>query len=590
MAQIDLEGRRVMRTLITTQCGRSARLAAVTLLGLTSAMVLAQADTASADQTVYVSTSGDDAASGDATNPFRTINHAVAVAQPGDAIEVRGGVYHESVQVFEKEVHIRAATNANVVLDGADEVSEFVASNGDWYSPGWTTEFETNVGPMVYADEPVAGYPDQVFLDDQPLQQVLSRGSVRPGTFFHDTVRDRLWIGNDPNGRLVEASTLKWGIYLNQADGSSLTNLTVRRYATEFHQEGAVRAYADHLRLSGLTTEYNAYIGTSLIGDDIIVTDGRFRHNGYIGLHGDSLSNVVVDRAVITHNNAEGFSGHHSAAGLKFTRATGIVVRNSDVTDNDGPGLWTDIDSSGITFTGNFVTHNKRSGVQIELSNNVTVSDNVVARSGEAGVWVLESQSVNVWHNAVLDNRHEIYVLEGPRSDVTSVSIRNNIVGDDRHTEFPILTVNDWTHRQPASQMNVSSDHNLYWRLSTAAATYVSWWGRWPDPWARNTTIAEQVATVGQGASSSDRLGGDIPVRDPAAFDYRGDDTVEIGAPLSASVAASLGRTAGEQLRIGPVSTSPALGFSSPVTHGGAGITSLAGSRNGLKRAVRVSN
>jgi len=47
----------------------------------------------------YVSTSGSDAYPGTQARPWRTIQHAADVAQPGDVVVVRGGTYQESVHV-----------------------------------------------------------------------------------------------------------------------------------------------------------------------------------------------------------------------------------------------------------------------------------------------------------------------------------------------------------------------------------------------------------------------------------------------------------------------------------------------------------
>ena len=46
----------------------------------------------------YVSTAGDDSASGTEDEPLRTINCALGRVAPGDTVLVRGGSYHEFVR------------------------------------------------------------------------------------------------------------------------------------------------------------------------------------------------------------------------------------------------------------------------------------------------------------------------------------------------------------------------------------------------------------------------------------------------------------------------------------------------------------
>src|SRR5688572_1043280 len=48
--------------------------------------------------TYFVSTGGDDGSPGSESAPFRTIQQAANVAQPGDTVLVRGGTYRETVR------------------------------------------------------------------------------------------------------------------------------------------------------------------------------------------------------------------------------------------------------------------------------------------------------------------------------------------------------------------------------------------------------------------------------------------------------------------------------------------------------------
>lgn len=541
----------------------------------------------------YVSTSGNDGAPGTSGAPLRTIEQAVSNAASGDTIEVGGGVYNESVQVFNKAVHIRSVAGQRATLDGAVAISGFVASGGDWYSPNWTTEFAVNTGPMV-GSRAEAAYPDQVFIDGAPLTQVLSRDAVVPGTFFHETGANRIWVGSDPSGRLLEASNRSWAIYLNRANGSSLTDITVRRYATDGSDLAAIRVQGRDHTLTGVVSEYNAYSGLSVIGSNITIRNGRFNDNGYIGLHGHQLNGVTVDDSSITRNNRELFNNKHSGSGLKVTNASNVVVRRNHVAANAGPGIWTDDSSSAITVVGNHVTDNARSGIQIELSTDATIAGNVSMNNGEAGIWMLESQNAAVWHNALVDNEHEISVLEGPRRDVQNISLRNNILGRSAPVRgsLPLLRVDDWTENRSAAQMTTSSNHNLYWRAQASVAPVVSRWARWPQPLEMSATIA---SAVGHDGNSTEREGGRLPIRSAANADYRPDSTVPAGEPLSAAVATALGLAPGASLPIGPTAATSGSGSTTPPPSPGSpppvpspGPENNPPTASGLRRAVRI--
>ena len=548
------------------------------------------ASTAQAGSTLWVAVNGSDTASGSSSSPLRSITRAVKLADSGDTVMVRTGVYNESVQVYRKAVHIRSAPGHWAALDGTRQLSGFRPdATGGWSVGGWTSEFARNTGPMVEPSNPVAGYPDQVFSDGRPLRQVLSRGSLVSGTFFHDTGADRLVLADDPAGRRIDASNLAWGIYFNEADGSSLTNMSVRRYATPHTALGAIRAYGDDIEVSGVISEFNAYMGISMIGRRVTIRDSRFNDNGYIGVHAHRGEQLVVDSSSILSNNAEGFSAQHSAAGFKVTESNGIRVSDNEVRGNDGPGVWIDISSSAAEIVGNVVVGNGRSGIEVELTNGAIVAGNVAWANGEAGIWVLESQNVEVWHNTVFDNEREIYVLEGPRRDVSNVRIRNNVMGRSATNRLPLLSVNDWTENRSAAQMNVTVDANTYWRQSPVATPYLSRWARWPQSLALNRTLGAHVSTTGSGTQAvetSARAG--LPVEGIATGDFRGDQTAASGMALPDSVASALGVGNAVQRRSGSFVDRPLMARSAPTTRKLVYLTDSSVSVEGLRHAARI--
>lgn len=73
--------------------------------------------------TYYVATNGSNSNIGTISNPFKTIQHAVNLAQPGDTIVVRGGVYVEEVNITTSGTASHPITIANYagetpILDG----------------------------------------------------------------------------------------------------------------------------------------------------------------------------------------------------------------------------------------------------------------------------------------------------------------------------------------------------------------------------------------------------------------------------------------------------------------------------------------
>ncbi|MFN3257626.1 MAG: right-handed parallel beta-helix repeat-containing protein [Ilumatobacter sp.] len=516
--------------------GRRRRRAVLAALALLLGLVVAEStsEVATASRIWHVSPDGSDQATGQAGDPLATIGRAVQLAHSGDTVSIGAGRYHESVQVYRKALHLRGAPAAGaggadeadgVVLDGAIPVSGWAASEGAWFA-SWSTDFERVEAPFTTPERPEAAWPEMFFLDGVALREVAARSEVGPGTFHHDRVADRVWLGDDPTGRLVEGSALNWGLYLNEAHGSSVEHLTVRRYATQNRNMAAVRAYADDLSVANVTVESNARIGLSVMGARVAVSDVTAHRNGHLGIHGHRGTALAFERVVVTQNNAEGFDPKHSAGGMKITDTDGLTVTRAVVTDNAGPGIWTDLDVIGAVVRSSVASRNGRSGIEIELSTDVVVIDNVAEDNGEAGVWVLESSDVEVWHNSLFGNVRDVYVLDGDRADLTDVAVINNLLGGGRPGAPALLNVDDWTEQRSAEQMRVKVDANRYWMSPTSATPLVSRWARWPYSLALSPDVETHRSVTGAGLD-------DVVIADANPFVRSSSDArVMPGAPL----------------------------------------------------------
>jgi parallel beta-helix repeat protein len=451
----------VLRRIVALCCAITASLAPVALSHDSISAAPAGVTERRAAVAVFVAPWGVDGSPGTFDEPVRTLSHAVWRARSGDAVVLRGGIYRENVQIYGKSIAVSSAPGERAVLDGSTELAGWQRSDEDWFVDGWTQQFPRQISVQVADDSPVAGFPDQVFFNGAPLTQVVWRSEVVPGTFFHDTARDRIYIADDPSNALVEASVESWALYFNNADGSTLADVTIRRFATPSEKVAAVRVYSNAVTISGVTVEFNAASGISVIGSDIVIRNSVFTDNGHLGIHAHNSAHLVIENSVVVGNNKAGFDARHSAGGIKVTESNDISIRGNRVAQNDGPGIWTDLSTSHVTIAGNRVEGNGRSGIEIELSTHVEVLGNVTRENGEAGIWILESQNVRVTQNSSYRNIRQIHVLEGERQEVANISIEGNIVGNGR-AGWPLIVVENWTGRRSPEQMNVQLSDNTY--------------------------------------------------------------------------------------------------------------------------------
>lgn len=141
----------------------------------------------------FVATSGSDAAAGTMDAPFRTINRAAAVAQPGDTVRVRAGEYREWVDPQEGglsnslRITYEAMAGEHVVIKGSEIVKGWTlldgtvwqvkldnAMFGDWNPFARAVEGDWLMSPR---EEPV--HTGDVYLNGRSMYEARSVDEVR---------------------------------------------------------------------------------------------------------------------------------------------------------------------------------------------------------------------------------------------------------------------------------------------------------------------------------------------------------------------------------------------------------------------------
>src|SRR4051794_23191102 len=109
----------------------------------------------------HVATTGSDSSAGDQAAPFRTINRAAAVAQPGDTVVVHAGEYREWVKPRHgglsdtRRITYQAAEGEHVVIKGSERITGWVSDGG--------TVWKAVVGNALFGD--FNPYAEQVWGD-----------------------------------------------------------------------------------------------------------------------------------------------------------------------------------------------------------------------------------------------------------------------------------------------------------------------------------------------------------------------------------------------------------------------------------------
>jgi hypothetical protein len=341
---------------------------------------------------------GDDRNPGTAAQPFKTISKAAALAQAGDTVRIATGVYREAIRLeqsgtAEKPIRFEAALAANVVVTGADRLTEWRKEPSDAgenvYSTPWPHRFiswsktSTHPGDDYHK---LIGRAEQVFLNGYPLQQVLTRDKLTRGTFFADLEGKRLYVQADNNARLgqdsqrVEAS-VRGTVWDLKGDHVQTRGITFRYGATPA-QQGLVRLDGRGAVVEDCIFEGSNAEGAAFHGPDQVARRCVFQDNGQDGFVAARAHRLLMTECLTRNNNTKNFNRDWGGGGNKLCLSRGVVIEKSRFLANRGVGIWFDIGNEDCTVRHCLIADNEGAGIFYEISYGLHAHDNVIVGNG----------------------------------------------------------------------------------------------------------------------------------------------------------------------------------------------------------------
>ena len=414
-------------------------------------LVLAPAVCRAAATTYHVAPSGDDAASGTVTAPFRTLQRGVNTLRPGDTLLVAAGTYRETVRLerggtLSAPVTIAARPGAQVIVSGADRLRDGwtkAESSEDAYVHEWPHVFPINRRPdgtleLTHPgdkEHELTGRAEQVLHEGRRLRQVLARERLERETFFVDLAAKRLYVilrgGDDPARTEVEASTRgEWLVGGENVAHVRLRGITFR-YAANHAQRGAFRMARGtrNWTVEDCTFERTNAAGASLAGAGHVFRRCTFQDNGQLGFGASFCHDTRMESCSFYRNNAKGYSTGWEAGALKIALSRRFVLDRCRSVDNRGTGVWYDIGNEQSVVRNCYIADNDESGIFYEISYGLHAHDNVIVRNGlrrgeevggawgvTAGITLSSSQDCVVEHNTLVGNRDGIAFREHGRT------------------------------------------------------------------------------------------------------------------------------------------------------------------------------
>jgi hypothetical protein len=239
--------------------------------------------------TWHVSPAGDDAATGSASAPWKTIQHAADRVQPGDTVVIHAGTYAGF------EVQARGTQDAPILFtaEGDARIDGAITSDGDAVHVESSSWIEIRGLTITDAGRTAVSaiQSDHVFVRGNHLDHNAKWGAF--SSFCEDFVVE----GNE-----ISRSGTQHGVYAsNSADHPVIRNNYIWGNAQcGIHMNGDISYGGDGV-ISGAIVEGN-----------LIRDNGRL---GCSGINGDGIQGAVIRNNVLDGNHASGISLYRIDAG-----------------------------------------------------------------------------------------------------------------------------------------------------------------------------------------------------------------------------------------------------------------------------------
>jgi len=419
--------------------------------------------------------------------PGQSVQGFVDKSAEGTAFCLKSGIYRLQ-QVIPKNGQSFYGEEGTV-LSGAREIGDLKREGPLWVATG-QTQAHVRRG-RCDPNFPTCNMPDAFFIDDRPLQPVLSKQDLAAGKFYLERASGRLYFVDDPRGHRVEATVTEFA-FAGRAANVSISNIVVEKYSNPA-QTGAISGrMGKNWAVENVEARWNSGAGIS-VGAGSRVVNCNIHHNGQLGINAGG-NDILLEGNQIWANNAYGFDFGWEAGGVKVTRSDGARFLRNYVHHNVGPGLWCDIECRNVLYEENTVEYNDDAGIFHEISFAAVIRKNVVRFNGQAHrpwfwgseILIAASEEVQVYENTVTVAPHgnSIVLIDqnretprGTRYKTQNNSVRYNTVifqegggaGGAADTEvgdenYGIIT-----------QGNNVFDHNIYQTLDPNQAVQFAW-------------------------------------------------------------------------------------------------------------------
>jgi hypothetical protein len=392
----------------------------------------------------YVAPDGQAEETGQKLEKPTTIEAAIERVVSGDAIVMRGGIYRTGELLLNQGITIQPYADEEPILKGTFVATRWESLRNGLWRTSWNRLFPSK--PLDWwrrnwfgRETPLYRFNnDMVFVDGKFLQAVGWEGEIDANSYTIDYEAGVVYIGTDPNNRLVEITAFNGGLTRTTKEchgkssdhkGPVIRGITFTQYAHRAIEvegtdpEGLSNESKHGKEVVGTTLEnctisFCSRVAAYLRGDNLTLRHCLVSDTSTEGIYIIASSDVLLEKNIFTRNNIEKITGYYPAAVKIFNQCYRVTCRDNLVIDlPNSNGIWYDVGNVDGRFLDNWVERvgnfenrviSERfwpsdCGFFFEISKGAICAGNVFVNCDQ-GIRVLNSSDAQVYQNTFVNS------------------------------------------------------------------------------------------------------------------------------------------------------------------------------------------